>query len=110
MSQHITTITDALFDEQVTRAKGVVLVDFWAEWCGPCKTLGPVLDDVAEGYAGEARICKINADENKASAERFHVRGLPTMIVFVNGEEKERLLGMASKTRVASLLDRYLEG
>jgi thioredoxin 1 len=107
MSRHVAIITDATFDREVTEAAGAVLVDFWAEWCMPCKALGPVLDDIADDYLDTVRICKINADENKASANRFNVRGLPTMILFVDGVERERITGLVSKTRLAAALDTH---
>lgn len=110
MSQHVKNITDNTFSGEVTEARGPVLVDFWAEWCGPCKALAPVLNDIADDYADAVRIRKINADENKEASGRYNVRGLPTMILFVDGEEKERILGLVSKTRIAALLDRYVEG
>ncbi|MCD7099209.1 thioredoxin [Stenotrophomonas sp. MMGLT7] len=109
MSDHVLHATDATFDQHVLQARGPVLVDFWAEWCGPCKQLSPVLDDVAEQYAGEVGVCKVNADDNKDVAARFGVRGLPTLILFVDGVERERVLGLTSKTRIAGLIDRHLE-
>ncbi|MBA2078399.1 thioredoxin [Rhodanobacter sp. PCA2] len=110
MSQHVKNITDSTFNDEVTGTSGPVLVDFWAEWCGPCKALAPVLNDIADDYVDAVRIRKINADENKEASGRYNVRGLPTMILFVDGEEKERILGLVSKTRIAALLDRYVEG
>lgn len=109
MNQHIINLTDANFEAEVIQQHGVVLVDFWAEWCGPCKALAPILDDLADEYAGEARIAKINADENPVSTERFSVRGLPSMLIFVDGVEKQRLLGTLSKTRLAAAVDLHLE-
>ena len=110
MSEHIKSVTDSTFNGEVTEVAGPVLVDFWAEWCGPCKAFAPVLNDIADDYVDAVRIRKVNADENKATAERYNVRGLPTMILFVGGEEKERVIGLTSKTRIAELLDRYMEG
>ncbi len=109
MTSAVVKVTDANFEEQVLQAQGTVLVDWWAEWCAPCKQLLPIVDDIAEEYAGEARICKINADENKQFSQRFNVRGLPTMILFVDGQEKARLVGLVSKTRIAQALDDCLE-
>ncbi|MCE4557937.1 thioredoxin [Roseateles cellulosilyticus] len=109
MSTNLLATTDQTFAADVDQRPGLVLVDFWAEWCGPCKSLLPVLGEVAELYAGEVAVTKINADDNKATSDRFNVRGLPTLILFKDGVEQERLLGMTSKTRIAALLDRHLE-
>jgi len=109
MSQYIQTVTDASIEADVIQSTGLVLVDFWAPWCGPCKTLAPLLNDLAQDYQGQLCIAKINADDNKASSDRFSVRGLPTLILFENGVERERVLGVTSKSRLAALLDKYLE-
>lgn len=109
MPQNLTVTVDQTFFTNVDQSKGLVLVDFWAEWCGPCKQLLPILGEVADLYAGEAIVTKLNADENKATVDRFNVRGLPTLILFKDGVEQERVLGMTSKTRLAAMLDKHLE-
>lgn len=109
MSHNVFTVTDASFDADVANQRGVVLLDFWADWCGPCKMLAPVLTDIADEYAGVLRVAKLNADQNTATCERYTVRGLPTLLLFVDGVEKERLVGTISKTRLAAVLDNYLE-
>ena len=109
MSQNLLITNDASFASNVEQGKGLVLVDFWAEWCAPCKALLPILAEVADLYAGEAVVAKINADENTQTRDRLNVRGLPTLILFKDGVEQERVLGMTSKTRLAALLDKYLE-
>lgn len=108
MNTNIINATDASFQADVLNAPGVVLVDFWAEWCGPCRALAPVLDDLAGEYP-EIRIVKINADENTATSEQCSVRGLPSLLLFVDGVERQRLLGVTSKTRLAALVDQHLE-
>lgn len=101
--------TDQAFSAEVEQRPGFVLVDFWADWCAPCKSLLPILGEIADLYAGEVAVVKINADENPATRDRLQVRGLPTLVLFKNGVELERVLGMTSKTRIAALLDAYLE-
>lgn len=109
MSQ-ILNVNSENFSQHVTPDSGVVLLDIWAEWCGPCKQLSPILDEVAEIFEGEVKVLKLNADENKEITEKFTVRGLPTMLILVDGEEKERILGLTSKTRITQVLEQYLEG
>lgn len=109
MSQPTHNVTDASFEADVTRQDGLVLVDFWAPWCGPCKTMSPLLDELAIEYAGEVRVAKVNADENKACCVRLGIRGLPTLILYQDGVERERLQGLSGKSRLAALFDKYLE-
>ena len=99
---------DASFEADVLKAPGVVLVDFWAEWCAPCRALAPILDGLADEYP-EIRVVKVNSDENRAVSEQCNVRGLPSLLLFVDGVERERVLGLTSKTRLAALVDQHLE-
>jgi thioredoxin 1 len=108
MTSTILNATDASFDTDVLKAPGLVLVDFWADWCGPCKALAPILADLADEYP-EVRVVKVNADENRQVSEQLAIRGLPSLLLFSNGEECARLLGTQSKTRLAALLDDKLE-
>ncbi|WP_157314134.1 thioredoxin TrxA [Chitinibacter sp. GC72] len=105
MSENIVHVTDASFDAEVLQAAGPVLVDYWAEWCGPCKMIAPILDEVAVEYAGRLKITKLNIDENQSTAPKFGVRGIPTLMLFVNGEVKSTKVGALSKSQLTAFLD-----
>ncbi len=105
MSDKISHITDASFEEDVLNASSPVLVDFWAEWCGPCKMIAPVLEDLAEDYAGKLKICKIDVDSNKEMAAKFNVKGIPTLILFKNGNAEGKKVGALSKAQLAAFID-----
>ncbi len=105
MSEHIVNVTDASFDDTVLKAEGAVLVDYWAEWCGPCKMIAPVLDEIAQEYAGKLKICKINIDENEATAPKYGVRGIPTLMLFKNGNVEATKVGALSKSQLTAFLD-----
>jgi thioredoxin 1 len=105
MSENIVHITDASFEQDVLKADGPVMVDFWAEWCGPCKMIAPVLDELAEEYSGRLTICKLNIDSNTETAPRFGVRGIPTLIIFKNGQIEGTKVGALSKSQLAAFID-----
>ena len=105
MSDHITSITDDTFEQEVLKSDVPVLVDYWAEWCGPCKAIGPVLEDVAPGYEGKVRIVKMNIDENPNTPPKYGIRSIPTLMLFENGAVKETKLGALSKNQLTDFLD-----
>ncbi len=105
-SDKIKTFTDSNFDDE-TKA-GVVLVDFWAEWCGPCRRLAPTVEALAGEYDGRATVAKLNVDENPNIPGRFMIRGIPTLLLFKNGELAETMVGLAPKEDIAKLIDKHL--
>ncbi len=105
MGASVSKFTDSNFDSEVVKSGVPVLVDFWAEWCGPCKMMGPILDDLAPVYAGKLKIGKLNVDENQDSPSQFGVMNIPTMIVFRGGKEISRIVGAMSKTDLQKKID-----
>ena len=97
--------TDASFEADVLKAETPVLVDFWAEWCGPCRMIAPILDDLSQEYAGRLKIVKVNVDENSVSAATYGVRGIPTLLLFKNGELAETKVGALPKGQLAAFID-----
>ena len=96
------------FQSEVLDKDQPVLVDFWAPWCGPCKAIGPVIEELAGQYAGRATIGKVNVDDNQQLAAKFGIRGIPTLMVFKNGEQVESFVGLQQKTDLAAALDKHL--
>ena len=105
MSNQITTLTKDNFDSVIKDAQTPVLVDFWAEWCGPCKTIAPVLEELASEYSGRVVIAKLNVDDQRDAAEKFNIRGIPTLILFKNGELEATKVGALSKSQLAAFID-----
>ncbi len=108
MSEHIVHVTDSSFADDVTNSSEPVLLDFWAEWCGPCKMIAPILDDIAKEYAGKVKIAKINIDENQQTPAQFGVRGIPTLMLFKAGSVEATKVGALSKSQLVAFLDSHL--
>lgn len=101
----ITEVTDANFEEEVLNSEIPVLVDYWAEWCAPCKAIAPVLDAVAESYKEKLKVCKINVDQNTATPAKYNIRGIPTLMIFKNGTIEVTKVGVLTKMQLAELID-----
>jgi thioredoxin 1 len=107
-SPMIVQVTDASFEDDVVKAKGPVLLDFWAEWCAPCKAIAPMLEEIAAEYQQKVTIAKLNIDENPKTPQRFNVRGIPTLILFKNGQVEGQKVGALRKSDLAAFLDSKL--
>lgn len=105
MTDTIITITDSSFENEVIESKIPVLVDFWAQWCGPCKAIAPILDELSQKYEGKIKFAKLDVDHNPATPPKFGVRGIPTLILFKDGQVKVTQVGLLSKTDLISFLD-----
>jgi thioredoxin 1 len=105
-SDKVKTFTDGDFDDQTKN--GVVLVDFWAEWCGPCRRIAPIVDELATQFDGRATIGKMNVDENPTVPQRFMVRGIPTLLLFKNGDLKETIVGLKAKEELVQIVEKHL--
>ncbi len=108
MADNITTLTDTNFNEEVKGADGPVLVDFWAEWCGPCKMVAPILEEIATEQAGKIRIAKLNVDDAPATAQQFQVMSIPTLILFKDGEIQKRVVGARGKGQLLEEISEFL--
>ena len=105
MSEHVHYISDDSFEQEVLQAGVPVLVDYWADWCGPCKMISPILDEVAKEYSGKLKVCKLNIDENQATPPKFGIRGIPTLMVFKNGNVEATKVGALSKSQLTAFVD-----
>ena len=108
MSEHIHYVTDDTFASEVLQSEQTVLVDYWAEWCGPCKMIAPILDDIAKDYAGRLKVAKLNIDDNQNTPAAYGVRGIPTLMLFKNGAVEATKVGMMSKSQLAAFIDSHL--
>ena len=108
MSEHIHYVTDDNFASEVLQSTQPVLVDYWAEWCGPCKMIAPILDEVAKDYAGRMKVAKLNIDDNPTTPASYGVRGIPTLMLFKNGNIEASKVGALSKSQLAAFIDSHL--
>jgi len=105
MSNGITHVSDASFENEVLKADAPVLVDYWAEWCGPCKVIAPVLEEIAREYAGKIKVAKLNIDQNMQTPRKYGIRGIPTLMLFKNGNVEATKVGAVSKSQLTAFLD-----
>ncbi len=108
MSDKIIHLTDDSFKNDVLQAKGPVLVDFWAEWCGPCKMIAPILDEIANEFAGKLTVAKLNIDENQNTAPQYGIRGIPTLLLFKDGQVQATKVGALSKSQLVEFINQHL--
>ena len=105
---NVLEVNDNSFEAEVLKANLPVLVDFWAPWCGPCKSIAPVVEDIAKEYAGRIKVAKVNVDDNPRSPSMFHVRGIPNLILFKNGELQEQIVGAVAKQEIVNAIEKVL--
>ncbi len=108
MSDNITHVSKDTFEDDVLKAEKPVLVDYWAEWCGPCKMIAPILDEIADEYGERVKVCKVNVDENQETAAKYGIRGIPTLMLFKNGDVEATKVGAVSKSQLAAFLDSHI--
>ncbi len=107
-SNSIVEVNDSNFDQDVLKSDKPVLIDFWAAWCGPCRALAPIVDELAEAYQGKVKVAKMDVDRNSATPMRYGVRGIPTLLVFKGGQVKEQIVGYVAKEQIQKALDKHI--
>ena len=105
MSEHIVHVTDSTFEDDVLKAKMPIMVDYWAEWCGPCKMIAPILDEIAAEYNGKVRVAKLNIDDNPQTPPKYGIRGIPTLMLFKDGNVEATKVGAVSKSQLTAFID-----
>jgi thioredoxin 1 len=108
MAGNLIELTDATFDQTIHDSEVPVLVDFWAPWCGPCKMIAPIIQEVADDYAGKAKVCKLNTDDDRESAMEFGISAIPTIILFKDGQVQKKWVGLTSKKNISEAIDELL--
>ena len=108
MSENVRETTDGTFETDVLKSDRPVLVDFWAAWCAPCRMLAPTVEAIADKYASTARVVKLNVDDNPSVSQRYGIKGIPTLILFKNGKEEERVVGATSEAAISRMLDKHV--
>jgi thioredoxin 1 len=108
MSEHVSEVTDANFEQEILKSPLPALVDFWAAWCGPCRMIGPIVEEIAEEYKDRAKVAKMNVDDNANTPARYGVRGIPALLLFKNGDLVDQIIGAVPKAQVVNLLEKAL--
>lgn len=108
MSEHIRHVSDDTFSTEVLQSSTPVLIDYWAEWCGPCRMIAPILEEVAKEYAGRLTVAKLNVDENQQTPQKYGVRGIPTLMLFKNGNIEATKVGALSKSQLTAFIDSHI--
>jgi thioredoxin 1 len=110
MSEYVSEVNDSTFEKDVLQSDKPVLVDFWAAWCAPCRMLEPTVNAVAERYATNARVVKVNVDDNPSISQRYGIKGIPTLILFKGGKEEERVVGATSREAISRMIEKHVAG
>ena len=109
MSDNVQDVTDQNFEEEVLDSSQPVLVDFWAQWCAPCRMLAPTIDQVAEDFAGRAKVVKLNVDDNMGTSSKYNIKGIPTLLIFKDGQIKDQVVGSTSRDNISRLIEAQLQ-